>query len=114
MARVTAWRASDPSRAQELRERNYRAARLKVLAHYSGGQPRCACCGETQYEFLSIDHIDGGGTRHQQEVGRGAGILRWLVREGFPSGFRVLCHNCNQARGVYGRCPHEIAKEGLA
>jgi hypothetical protein len=22
-------------------------------------------------------------------------------------GYRVLCHNCNLARGFYGYCPHE-------
>ena len=25
----------------------------------------------------------------------------------FPPGFRVLCHNCNQALGAYGYCPHK-------
>jgi hypothetical protein len=31
----------------------------------------------------------------------------WLIREKLPDGFRVLCHNCNQAIGYYGVCPHE-------
>lgn len=31
----------------------------------------------------------------------------WIKRNGFPAGFRVLCLNCNFARGIYGRCPHE-------
>jgi hypothetical protein len=29
-----------------------------------------------------------------------------LARNGFPDGYRVLCHNCNMALGQYGYCPH--------
>ena len=32
------------------------ATRLRVLAHYSGGSMRCACCSENEIEFLGIDH----------------------------------------------------------
>ena len=38
----------------------------------------------------------------------------WLLRHGFPEGFRVLCHNCNQAIGVYGACPHQTGTSPLA
>jgi hypothetical protein len=31
----------------------------------------------------------------------------WLRDNGWPEGYRVLCHNCNSARGLYGYCPHE-------
>ena len=72
----------------------------------------CACCGETEYKFLSIDHVDGNGANHRRQVGVGSGFhfYLWLRRNGFPKGFQVLCHNCNQAKGSYGCCPHE---EGL-
>ena len=63
----------------------------------------CACCGESRYEFLSIDHINGGGRQHRKTVTK---TCRWLVKQGFPKGYRVLCHNCNQALGFYGLCPH--------
>ena len=33
-------------------------------------------------------------------------MISWLINERFPEGFRVLCHNCNQAIGYYGECPH--------
>lgn len=36
----------------------------------------------------------------------GTDFYRKLKQLGFPSGYRVLCHNCNQAIGFYGRCPH--------
>ena len=83
--------------------------RYQVLAHYSKGQPRCACCGETTIEFLAIDHIDGGGNAHRRTLGgrRGSGIYSWLRQHKFPDGYQVLCHNCNLAKGFYGQCPHE-------
>ena len=39
-------------------------------------------------------------------VGSGSKFLRWLKANNFPSGFRVLCHNCNLAIGLYSQCPH--------
>lgn len=80
--------------------------RLKVLEHYGG---KCQCCGEDKYEFLSIDHINGGGNKHRKENGllTGQGTYRWLIRNNFPKGFRVLCHNCNFAFGHYKKCPHQ-------
>jgi hypothetical protein len=81
-----------------------RALRIQVLTHYSGGVPKCACCGDLHLEFLSIDHIHGGG--RQQRRGIKMRWWQWLRVNGYPSGFRVLCHNCNQAIGLYGYCPH--------
>lgn len=33
-------------------------------------------------------------------------IYRWLKQQGFPTGFRVLCMNCNFSYGLHGYCPH--------
>jgi len=71
------------------------------MNHYGG---RCACCGINDLDVLSIDHINGGGRKqHQKE-----GPLRYnkLRRQGYPEGYQVLCMNCNQAKGIYGLCPH--------
>jgi hypothetical protein len=78
------------------------------LKHYG---EKCACCGEERKEFLSIDHINGNGARHRKEIHR-ASIYYWLIKNNFPDGFRILCHNCNQAMGIYGYCPHQ--KESLS
>jgi hypothetical protein len=85
-------------------ERN-RRRRIEVLRHYSQGEPRCDCCGERELDFLAIDHIEGGGSKHHKAIK--SSIHTWLISQHFPSGFRVLCHNCNMARGLYGSCPHE-------
>ena len=76
-----------------------------VLTHYGG---KCACCGETEREFLHIDHVDGGGKAHRRALG-GNRIEAWLLRHGLPEGFRVLCANCNLALGRLGFCPHNPA-----
>lgn len=79
--------------------------RLMALRFYSKSElPYCACCGENELKFLAIDHIDGGGAKHRKKVG--TSMSRWLVKNGFPKGLQVLCHNCNMAKGFYGDCPH--------
>jgi len=82
-----------------------KALRDEAVAHYGG---ECACCGEKRREFLCIDHIDGGGTRHRAEMkAQGQGTIQWwLKRNNYPKGFRVLCFNCNGALGHWGYCPH--------
>jgi len=80
--------------------------RLKVLIHYGGNPPKCICCGENHIEFLTIDHIYGGGNKHRKEIGGGYLIHKWLIKNDFPEGFRVLCYNCNCSLGHHGYCPH--------
>jgi hypothetical protein len=80
--------------------------RRTVIEHYGG---KCSCCGEFEYKFLSIDHINGKGNQHRLEVGgnKKSPILRWLIKNNFPKEFQILCHNCNMAKGCYGVCPHK-------
>src|SRR3954470_8195665 len=81
-----------------------RGVREEVIKHYGG---QCACCGESEMCFLCIDHIEGGGRKHRDAVGN---IIPWLRSRGFPSGYRVLCYNCNAAREQNGGvCPHSAA-----
>jgi len=70
---------------------------------------RCACCGESRYEFLAIDHIYGGGNQHRKTI-KGERVYAWLIKNNFPEGFQLLCHNCNMAKGFYGICPHAALK----
>ncbi len=34
----------------------------------------CSCCKETIDEFLTIDHIRGGGTKHRSQIKSGGGV----------------------------------------
>src|ERR1700690_352388 len=90
--------------AQQSKERAHKLKR-DVLAAYGGEHCVCVDCTVTEFEFLSIDHIDGGGHQHRKLIRDN--IYRWLKKKGYPSGFRVLCMNCNFSRGRYGYCPHE-------
>jgi len=82
--------------------------KLEVFEAYGGS--KCQCCGEHHVEFLSIDHIAGGGRAHRREVfgveNEGGNLYAWLKRQGYPEGYRVLCMNCNCAYGHHGYCPH--------
>ena len=69
-----------------------------VLEHYGGKPPKCACCGETQYEFLCIDHIKGNGTKHLHSLNLRGTIYRWIIRNNFPKIFQILCFNCNMLK----------------
>ncbi len=97
------WYQAHKELSAERVKRNQIALRYLVLEHYGA---RCQCCGETQYEFLAIDHINGGGLAHRRSI-PGQSVYRWLRKNNFPEGFQVLCHNCNMAKAFYGKCPHE-------
>jgi len=106
------YRTKYPEKVKERIKQWRKQTRMKALVHYSGDPPKCACCGESTYEFLTIDHINGGGNKHRKKlrkikIGFGNEIYRWLKIAGYPPGFRILCYNCNQVIGFYGYCPHQ-------
>lgn len=94
------------------RKQLLRNVRTEVLTHYStGAVPQCECCGETRYEFLTINHLNGNGNAHRKINGRNSIMMfRWLKFSGYPDGFNVLCYNCNIASHFYGTCPHTWSK----
>jgi len=100
------WRAAHPTELAE-RLREYRRKLVdETMAAYGGAI--CRCCGEETSEFLSIDHING---RSKDEPRRtGVKLYCWLRQNGWPTGYQVLCHNCNQAKGTYGTCPHQLGE----
>lgn len=90
-----------------IKKRNEEVKR-KVFDAYGGA---CQCCGESELVFLALDHVnnDGASERRSQKTGTavGRGLYLRLIREGFPNTFQILCANCNWAKYVMGRCPHE-------
>lgn len=93
----------------EWRRKWNKKCRLEVLSHYSSGDVKCACCGERTYEFLALDHInnDGAKDRKINKLGKGGFAMYLNIKKrNYPSGYQVLCHNCNLAKGFYGKCPH--------
>ena len=87
--------------------RNRQIERRKMVIEHYGG--KCECCGEDTFEFLAIDHIGGRNTRKGH--GTSTKLVSQIIKEGYPKGIRVLCHNCNQATTWGRKCPHELLKE---
>lgn len=79
--------------------------RYACMQHYSTqDEPVCACCGESIFAFLCIDHIDGCPEGYK----RPRHIYNFLTKAGFPPGYQVLCYNCNNAKHTQGVCPHQL------
>lgn len=108
------WRQRHPGyHAGRVRERDafeasrYRADVAFIIRAYGG---KCACCGESARQFLTIDHVDGDGAAERSAAGGHTASLRRLAKRiithGLDARFQVLCWNCNCARSAWGYC-HE-------
>ncbi len=97
------------------RRAEHRALKVEVMEAYGG---RCTCCDEREIEFLTIDHMNNDGAAHRRALARdwksrsakGGGVhfYRWLKKHGFPSGYQVLCSNCNISKHLGdGVCAHK-------
>jgi len=99
------WQQNNRDSYNQLQRESKHRLRDEVIDAYGGV---CKCCGETRKEFLTIDHIYGDGNKHRREMGFLSSDMfyRWLRQNNYPSGFQVLCFNCNCGKGTYGTCPH--------
>ena len=95
----------------KIRERvkkNRQKIRRQVIGYYSKNTFACACCGEDIFEFLSIDHVFGGGNQHRKQLRNcNLTLYRWLRDNDFPDGYQVLCMNCNWGKRDREECPHK-------
>ena len=92
------------------KKRQQLAIRMQMIHQYGGS---CRCCGEERIEFLTIDHIHGGGNKHRKEIRRtGWRFYFWLRSQGWPKdNFQLLCMNCNMAKHHFSGCPHERERQ---
>jgi hypothetical protein len=102
---VAAMRASESARTK----RSQTVCRDAVFTAYGGY--KCACCGETEPMFLSIDHVHNNGAVERKSGlyhGSGSAFYQWLRKNDFPSGYQVLCMNCQIGKHKNGGvCPHQ-------
>jgi RNA polymerase-binding transcription factor DksA len=113
------WCKKNPDKVRELsRKKNIkyrekgkikrREIKLKIINAYGG---KCACCGENIPEFLTLEHIKGGGQKERKALRSKyscQSLYKKLINENFPSGYSILCFNCNITKGIYGKCPHNL------
>lgn len=96
---------------QMLANRKYRKA-LRLAALFAYGGLVCACCGEKEVNFLTLDHINNDGATDRLKIaGRrnaaGTHTYKWLKARNYPPGYQVLCMNCNFGKRMNkGVCPH--------
>lgn len=110
---VKVWREKNPLKLAAYSWRTRTKLKREVFNAYGG--PRCVCCRIATVEFLTIDHIEGGGLAHRRQLRRdGYSLYGWLRQNQYPKGYRVLCMNCNFARGHFGYCPHEERRRARA
>lgn len=71
--------------------------KIEVLTHYGKGKCACVVCGENRLACLSIDHINGGGSKHRKSISpngcSGVRFYKWLKDHNLPDGFQTLCMN---------------------
>ena len=70
----------------------------------------CKCCGESTPEFMTLDHINNDGYLDKNPNGAkksGKELYVLVKKQGFPSKYQTLCHNCNFAKKLEGGCPHQ-------
>jgi len=78
--------------------------RKKLLEIYGD---KCACCGEDNPLFLTLDHINNDGAKHKKRVGRN-NIWRDVIKHPDKTKYQTLCFNCNCGRQRNdGICPHK-------
>jgi hypothetical protein len=87
-------------------------AKIKNEVFEAYGGWRCACCGETTRDFLSLDHIEGGGNQQRKLLKKvnTYNFYSWLREQKFPPGYQILCMNCNFAKRYTMTCPHQFNK----
>jgi hypothetical protein len=99
------WSARNRDRVNQQGRERHRRVRERVLLKYGG---KCQCCGVSQYEFLAIDHVRGGGCKERREkhFPNSQAFYNYLDKQDKSDKYQILCHNCNSAKSFYGGCPH--------
>ena len=103
----------DDNREQEVARNRAKYIKLRqdVFSKYG---IKCSCCGESELDFLTIDHMNISRKEHKKQTGGNAGgvyLYYWLKRNNYPIGFQTLCMNCNMSKYKNnGHCIHKVGK----
>lgn len=86
-------------------KKKYIAIKYEVFNYYGG---KCQLCNESDYNKLSLDHLDKNGRLHRRSVLKidsGTSFYKW-IHKNKPHNIRILCFNCN--------CQHSMQKYNLS
>lgn len=108
--RIKEYHLKNKEHIVECKKQYYGRRKRFVINYYTDGKNCCACCEEKEFDFLTIDHVNGGGTKHRKTEGKNR-MHDWLIKNYLPDGFQILCFNCNCAKGFFGKCPHQTKRE---
>lgn len=98
---------------QNLRRKNAKATQRKIaMSHYGDS---CICCTETEFKFLTFDHINNDGNVFRKQFGqRSSTLVSWIIKQDYPNSIQILCYNCNNVKAIYGTCIHSERKNNVS
>lgn len=83
-----AYYKDNASNMKRYRKKYVLKAKKIVFHKYSNGTNNCYYCGESRFNRLTIDHMDGkGGKRRLTGEPQGSTLYAHLVQKGFPLGY---------------------------
>ena len=88
--------------------------KLQVYLYYCDDEIKCQCCGETEYDFMTLDHINNDGGKRRKESKQESNPVGFILEyyrkyKKYPEDWQVLCMNCNHSKGKKknnGKCIH--------
>ena len=101
------WRKRNPDKVRKNQLASETRVKEKFLAIYGN---ICACCGEFDKRFLTLDHVNGGGTKVRKQNRSRLFCHRQALKLVDKQKYQTLCFNCNQAKHIYKECPHKQAE----
>jgi len=100
LTRARNYRIKNKEKNRAYSKKHSAEIRISFIEMYGG---KCECCGETQVEFLTLDHMNYS-TKEKGETGTRAYMK--AIKSYRPDLYQVSCYNCNCARR-HGTCPHK-------
>jgi len=102
-----------PQNRSEIRKRSkyrllvsrhdYLVEKGQVIFLLSNGYMKCKDCGEINFDLLTIDHKNGGGSRIKKNTGLSA-IMTVMIElnKGILDidNYDIICHNCQHLRAL--------------
>ena len=93
-------------RVRARRRQNWKNTWAKIRAIYG---ETCACCGESELSFLTVEHVNQDGAADRRKHGGNTQLRNWLAKQPKLEGYEILCWNCQWGRKLNGGiCPHRL------